>query len=386
MEVNDVVHTGEPIVSSGSSSDVASFDELEALTETRPKKTESNTQSKSKKASSEQDEDQVDDQNDSDDSENDKLRKEKVEKKTDEQKAKDGLKPKALKFKSGDNTLELPTDAKITIPVNGKNEEFSVQDLVNEFSGKTHWNRKYQELDTDKKTFHAERQALQTSIDDLYDLAVTKNEPMGAIAMLVDLLGGTGNDVVQKMRDEMERQISEYASLSDEEKRLRKVEEENQLYKSQLKRRQDTDAKRSNEAKFAKRVEDVKTKYNISESEFSEVYNTLKNGGKMNPEELTPETVAEVHQAWKRMDSVDEVVAELSFDTELAKKAATMLNAEWKKEPSLTKEDITNLAKQVFGSGRKASSNLSKKIERSGFTPKANTDKPRNEPITFDDL
>lgn len=399
METNtEVINTGEPITKTGSSSDIVSFDELEAMTDTKaPRHEDKVSKPKSAKRKGSEDDEHYENEDtsgkkveDPDESldDDDKQKVEDKNKKAADKNKEPG-KAKVHKFKSGDADLDVPGDAKVTVAVNGKNEIVDVQELINNYSGKQNFGRLAQELDTEKKSFHAERQALQTSVDDLYNLCVKENKPMDAVAHLTDLLGGNGAEVVKKMQAEMRKVFEEWSKLSPEERRIRETQEESELYKAKLARRDNADAKRNESAKIATRVQDVKTKYKISDAEFAEVYDTLKKGGQIKSDDLTPELIGEVHQNWQRMDRVDEIVAELGFDTEVAAKATKQLMNEWSKDKTLTKAQIKAIAESVFGkSSKKSASKLSDKLRRSGAEPKANADaeKHKNEPITFDDL
>lgn len=382
MENQEVTNTGETIVKTGSSSDAVSFEELEALDSTpSPKKEKApakeepegdeydpGTKEKSRKQDEKPAKEKV----------AEKLAKEKAPEKTEA-----GEKVKVLKMKSGDAELDVPADAKVMVPVNGKMEEFTVQEIVNEFSGKTHWNKKFQELDVEKKTFQSEVQALQSSIDDMYDLAVTQKKPMEAVAMLADLLGGNGAEVVKTMMQGFEEQFNKYSGMSDAERESVRLQEENQLLNARINRQKISEARSAESAKLAKRVEEAKSKYNITDDEFKEVYNTLKS--KVKPEELTPEFVADVHQRWKRMDQVAEVVTGLGIDAAAMENAEKALNTEWRNNPDLTVEDIKSIAEQVYG--KKAASKLTTKIKKSGGdSGSTEAQKKKSEPLFFDDL
>lgn len=397
-EINEsTVNSGEPIVKTGSSSDAISFDDLEAVTTSskdfKPHEDEvPKAKSQKKKAV---DADDVDDEP--------KELKEvkgdedpKAAKKVEAGKEGDQSQPKMLKIMNGDKPMDIPSNAKLTIKVNGKDETFEVQELVNEFSGKTNWGRKYQELDTERKTFdterktfNSERQELQSGIDELFDLAVTKNKPMDAVQLLSDMLGGDGIKTVNDLRERMFKEFEELSKLTPEQREIRKAQEEKAIIESKLKRHQATEAKKSEQTEIAKRVQEIKTKHNMDDARFNEVYDTLKKSGNIKAEELTPELIGAVSDRWLQMDHVDEIVGEMQLDGEIGANAKTQLLTEWAKDKTLTKDQIKAIATNVFGGKlSKKQGTLADKIKRNGQanSQPAKAVKQEREVLTFDDL
>jgi len=220
-EINEsTVNTGEPIVKTGSTADAISFDQLEAITDSKGKPHQDEVP-KARSAIQKKDENGDDiekkakkQDKELDDDEPPKVDKTKVK---DGEEDPDAPKIKTLKMKNGDEDLEVPSGAKIKVKVAGKEEDVDLQTLVNEYSGKTNWGRKFQELDTERKTFQAERQDLQSGIDELFDLAVTKNQPMDAVQMLSEMLGGDGIKTVTDLRERMFKEFEEYSKLTPEQ-------------------------------------------------------------------------------------------------------------------------------------------------------------------------
>lgn len=401
METNNTdvgTSAGEAIVKTGSSSDPVNFDEMEAIMSSKPKSkvddklgAEGVLKTKSKKADDDEEVDPKSKRAEGKKSKGDESDEEEDTTLEDDAKAKaaqDAAKVKAIKVKNGDAEVELRMDTKIPVKIGGKDELVDLQTLRNEFSGKTDWSRKYQALDTERKSFETERRDLQSSVDDLFDLAVTQKKPMDAVAYLTDLLGGDGLKTVQELQQQMLQQFEELSKLSPEERRARQAEDRANLIESKAKNKETAQAKRAEQESIATRVDNVKAKYKITDERFKDIYETLKKNG-VKAEELTPEFVGDVHERWLQMDQVDEVVEELSL-TENALEVKKALLGEWAKDRTLTKEDIVEIARQVFTSGKKATgSKLKQKMERSGVNnSNTNTAKRTNayEPLTFDDL
>ncbi len=390
---------GEPIERSGSSGEgTVSFDELEALTGGKAKshRHEDTDTPKIKKRGGDDDKpegkvggkkkaDRSEDE-DSDDLD-DKTQKasEVIPKEKEAEAAAKNV--KAFKIKNGDADLDLRSDAKLVVKVDGKDEQVTVQDLMNNYSGKTDWTKKYTQLDTERKSFQAERQELQSGIDQLFDVCVKQSKPLDAIQMLTEMLGGDGVKQVVELRKQMLAQFEEYAKLSPEQREIREAKERADLLESKMKRREATDARKSEEAKLAQKIADVKTKHKMDDARYDEIRETLKKSGNIPEAELTPEIIGAVSDRWHQMDDVEDITTELKLEGDALTNAKNALLAEWGKDKSLTKAQVRAIAQQVFG-GKKSKSPMQRKLEKSGT---ANTDtstskRRLDEPTFFDDL
>lgn len=64
-------------------------------------------------------------------------------------------------------SVEISADAKISIKVDGKMQEFTLQELANDKSGEVAYDKKFSELGTDKKDLQVERSAFNQESDEL---------------------------------------------------------------------------------------------------------------------------------------------------------------------------------------------------------------------------
>lgn len=401
----------EPIVKTGSSADITSFDELESVVDApkpSPRKAiENNGSGKSepkgkapkkeapkKKEASASDEREEDgsEENDSQEEDNDnrsekdseqKEKSKELDKKGDGSKS--SVKPKTFKVKSGDQEIELRSDTQFEVTIDGKKVPVSAQDLLNEFSGKTNWGKKYQELDTERKSFENNKKELESGINRFVELS--KSDPLAAVEYACDISGMDSRKMIQEIRNQFKMAFEEYAKLSPEQRQERELQDERDYYKTKLARHEADRAKQSQMAELDKRVQATIQKHNLDRANYVARYEELKQlqaqgvfGG-----EITPELVGEYHQEMERGRLINEVINEFP-DIENKDSAIKDLKAIWSQDPSLTIEQLKRIAVEVYGSD--AARRLSKKVQKSRpvtatATPK--TSKTR-EPLFFDDL
>ena len=121
---------------------------------------------------------------------------------------------------------------------------------------------------------------------------------------------------------------------------------------------------------------------------YKELYNEIRTSGKVKPEDLTPELVVQYHQAIQREEKVVGVLAEVAPELQNELKVISELRDVWDKNPSFTVDDISDIAKDVYGNkAAKALSRKVKKAEPVKVAPEGTPAKdPRQEAVTFDDL
>lgn len=164
---------------------------------------------------------------------------------------------KALKFKVGPRgkEVEIPADAKVTIPVDGKDVEVTLEDLKREFNGKTVWEKKFSELDNNWKAFDNDRKETEKQLNGILSKAYQK-DVLGAILEMVDIAQMDPKPVFDHIRDELMGDIEKYVQMSPQERELHWARKEIEFLsrdkKSSIERKQTEQAKTELESRSAK--------------------------------------------------------------------------------------------------------------------------------------
>jgi hypothetical protein len=117
--------------------------------------------------------------------------------KEDAEKALDGEKKGKLKLRMADGLYGIDPDAKVRVKVDGDFQEIPVQDLINNYSGKTAWDKKFTELGTQKKEFETQKgqveqtqQYLKKTVEDIVSVLDDPNKnPFDALQIIVEKRG-----------------------------------------------------------------------------------------------------------------------------------------------------------------------------------------------------
>lgn len=261
---------------------------------------------------------------------------------------------KKLKARIGDgedaSELELPLNAKLPWKVGGQDVEVELLDVLNNYSGKVPWDKKYSEIDLIRKTVEGEKRAYQEKLDKINKLYKDeKSSPVEALSYMLDLAGVPKHDYLRKIRDVLVPDIEQFAQLSQEEKRAYLAEQENKVLReiaeSDNRRRTQEETKKSLADSFAK----IREAHQLDETDLTRAYNFgLEKGISVE----TPEDVAgiaielrAVDRAKSLIESVDSQILSSASGREIWHNIAEIIY----KDPSFTDDEIREVIAETFG-------------------------------------
>ena len=102
-----------------------------------------------------------------------------------------------LKARHGEKEYEIAEDALFSVKVDGEELDVSLNDLRNNFSGKTSWDKKFSELDTERKAYLEDRQNVEKYVNEFAERAAS-GDKMAAMELLATI---SGQDALQFRRD-----------------------------------------------------------------------------------------------------------------------------------------------------------------------------------------
>jgi len=295
------------------------------------------------------------------------------------------LKVKTLKLKNGDSDVEINEDAIVPVKVNGELVNVPVKDLLANYSGKTDWTRKYQDLHNEKTEFYTERDTINGRINEFYRLAVDEKNPRIAIDFLAESMGADPQEVWANLMNPVKEAYKNAPNLSPEEIAAKEKDEELNYYKRREELRKSESQKATEKQGLTKRIEETQTKYGMAPEQFKQAYQDLVQEAKrlnFDVNELTPEMVGEFYAVSDRQSKVTAFVAETWKDSEKAPEIEKQLYDTWKRNPEFSMDDLKDIAIEVFGAPKSKASKIAEKV-------KTTTNKrvmPQHEPLTWDEL
>jgi hypothetical protein len=315
---------------------------------------------------------------------------------------------KKLKAKAAEGDIEIDEDALFDIKINGKVESVPLREVINNYSGKTNWDRKYSELNTEKTKFTKAQEYANNKLKDIFE----EQDAEMKLFKLAELAGQDPVKFYQGWHESSIKLLENYYQMDDSSRRAAMLEAENKYHRTKAEK---LEAERNQEierSQYEAKTSQLKAQAKVSDDEFEASYQALQEMAK-DPalkqalklsDDITPETVIEAITKDRILRAASSKLAELKLDwteaeksqkllqfTENALELQKILRAKDEENRSLNiLDDVPDMIDQIFGVKAVKKKVESKEKEREEFlkgkqevvSPKAK----KEEVLLFDDL
>lgn len=273
-----------------------------------------------KEESEEEDEEESEEEGVEEDSEEDEEEKKSEEDKQKEEEAKEDKKSsKKLRLRMGGELYNIDSDATFPVKIDGKSEEVPIQELINNYSGKTAWDKKFTELGKEKKTIefektqiNSQKQILEKFVSEaLTPLQNPEGNPLDSLLFLVEKSGADPYNAYRRIMEANLQEVNKLLDMSEVERELYFHKKKDELYGKVAKQRQEKAVKEESFNQLSKKVEELRQAYNVSEEEFVEASEELEESFKasgLDPNEITEEQVVDFASLRSHIATVKELV------------------------------------------------------------------------------
>lgn len=224
-----------------------------------------------------------------------------------------------LRMRMGDDLYNITSDASLPVKIDGKVENVSVQELVNNYSGKTAWDKKFTELGKEKKALDFEKSQVEHKNAELMKhveaaLAPIKDPSKNPLESLLYLVEMSNEDPYAAYRRIMEANLEELSTLmdmSEVERELYFHKKKDELHSKVTKQRNERITKEQTFNQVVEKVNALRQAYNVSEDEFvdaSEELEALFTAQKLDPNTITEEQVVDFASLKPHIATVKELI------------------------------------------------------------------------------
>lgn len=302
---------------------------------------------------------------------------------------------KAYKVKNGEQEVELRPDAKVMVPVGGKMKEVTVADLASEYSGKVNWSQKMEEVSRERKTVETEKSNINNSIKQVYDYCTEKKDPRGLVYFVAESVGADPVQTWQTMVKQVASSLKA-AGFDLDEKAVEAGFKDDELEYHRGKNARDAESRKKEQTmgEIDRRTKAAQERFGKDEEgnlvfdnrRLVETYDAMIKTGKYKPEDITPESCADFFSESFSVEIAEKVLASDEYDVENRDQAIRLLSETKLKFPEFTLEDLKEVAKEVFGSNKRASKALSKKVQKAERGTVNRKPSQSVEAVSFDDI
>jgi len=237
-------------------------------------------------------EDKADDEESKDDA--------KVEAKTEEV---DKELPKSgkIKIRVGDDLYGLEPDTSVRVKVDGAYKDVPIAELVNNYSGKEAYDKKFTEIGNMRKEVETKTQTIAKKEEFVNTVAKTVKEivsdpskdPYEAVAYLAELMGVPTPDLHKRSLESRLDELSKLLDMTDMERENYFLKKETDYLRSRQDARMKQEVETQESQKFMTHVDTLRGKHNVSEEKFVEAMDELEQFYGEGSAQITPEFVVE---------------------------------------------------------------------------------------------
>tara|TARA_Y100001937_G_scaffold75788_1_gene102970 strand:- start:351 stop:1526 length:1176 start_codon:yes stop_codon:yes gene_type:complete len=382
QEINEEVSTSE---GDANKANLMSFDDLDNLTDDRSDKELLN---EAKKVSEEKGEKDKPEPKEQSNAEEKKVDAEKAEESEEAEEVKE---IKKLLGKFNEEEMEIAAETLFKHKVDGEDVDVSLQDLLNNYSGKVSYDKKFQEFSESKKEFDEYKTTYDKDIDlingYINDFAekLKSNDAMGALSYFAEFSGMEPHTFKRQLLDQLAPEIERMSLLSPEQIENERLAQENTYLQKQQESEANKRQQEQSQNELLSEIKRLQEAHSISDDEFQGAYQELVDGNFDG--EITPEIVAEyyVHSAaFSKSEAIlDQVNPDLVNNDQIVESLQKVVV----ENPSFDDNDLLEIVQEVYGSSKKqASKAVSKKVAQAAPKQVTEVSKDKQTYVSFDDL
>lgn len=302
-----------------------------------------------------------------------------------------GIDPEAIrpiKLTYGEESYEILPSAQVPVKVDGEKGSVALQDLINSYSGKIAYDKRFNELNQEKQKFKQEERKFQQEkafVDDkinkFYDLS--QQDPIKAFDFLCEISGKDPIEFQKNFRENLVKKFEEYYNLDSIGRREFDLTERERYLES---KKQAETEKREREKAIREeqaRIQDTLHKYSLDQDTYFDVRDELV---KAAPNvEIEPMHVIRYQRAIMAQKIVQEVRPDKAEDAQVLGELAAVLV----QNPGFTEKDVREILTEVWkDEPSQASKTLSKKVLKTQAQAKVDqkTKRSKEDPWSFDQV
>jgi len=329
-----------------------SFDELDSLTDGRTEESLLNEASKETKAEAKENKSEPKAESDSEEIE------------ASEEEAQEEIKKLIAKY--GEDELEIAANAIFKHKVDGEEVDVELQELLNNYSGKVSYDKKFQEFSSQKKDFDEYKNKYDNDIKQInsyindFAQKFRQNDALGALEYFAEFAGMKPYEFRRELLNQLVPEMERRSVMTEDQIKAEELAFQNEY----LMRQHETAQKQSQEQQALRELENeivrVQEAHGISDEDFEKAYNELMEIDYDG--EINPATVAEYHMHSTAYSKADEILS--GIDPLLAEQDPVVesLQKVIVENPDFDDNDLIEIVQTVYSDFKKdASKSVSKK-------------------------
>lgn len=336
-------------------SEGVTFDDLNAV-HSEPRKETSASKKEAKEDESEKKADSKPDEKEQKPDKEIKADKAEVKKADGEKEDKPKVETKKAKYKLGDKELDLEETATFKHKVNGQDVEVSVKDLLDNYSGKVAWEKRFSDFDKERKSYQSKTAQNEQMIKKIF----AEQDPELRFYKMAELSGKDPLEVRRKYLEDNMNLLEKWNLMSDDERKADELAFENKILKAKSQAHESRESQRQATEHLDREVKGIMASQKIEQQDFVKRYDELVDyiSKASNPEErkalekqmLNPKFIAETIVKDRLWNAAETQVKALKLNIpqeELTKRISYLTENAY--DNGLSPEDVSELVSEMWG-------------------------------------
>lgn len=274
---------------------------------------------------------------------------------------------KKILARAGEQEMELAANTLFKHKVDGEDVDVDLQELLNNYSGKVSYDKKFQEFSDTKKQFetqqiqyNSEIEAINKYINGFAD-KMKNNDASGALEYFAEFAGMKPYEFRRELLRQLTPEMERIGTMSPEELRAEELSAQNTYLQQQQESAQQRIEQEQAVKELQQEIVSVQEALGISDSDFREAYNDLAESDFEG--EITPAIVGDYYRNLHAFSKAENILSEvdpvLGNDDGIVETLQNVIL----ENPNFDNDDLMEIVQDVYGSVKKeASKSVSKKV------------------------
>mgnify|MGYP003329282376 CR=1 FL=1 len=296
---------------------------------------------------------------------------------------------KKLIAKYGEENLEMPANAIFKHKVDGEEVDVELQELLNNYSGKVSYDKKFQEFSNEKKEFETSKNQYDKQIKSINNYInnfadkLKNNDALGALAYFAEFSGMKPHEFKRELLNQIAPEVERISTMSPEELKNEELLAQNEYLLKQQESAQEQAHQQQALKELEMEIANVQEAHGISDEAFENAYSELKDSEYEG--EINPQAVAEYYMHSQAFSRADDILSSISPQLADQDQVVESLQKVIMENPSFDNDDLKEIVEEVYGDMiKQASKTVSKKAEPKEQTTKE--PKKHEDYVDWDDL
>jgi hypothetical protein len=296
----------------------------------------------------------------------------------EEEEGSDPASPEADSSKEQDQLdLNSIKDSKVMVKVDGQDQEVSVQDLINNYSGKVAYDKRFSELTTARKEFEQEMGEVDNYLNE-FAQDFEKGDVLGAVSKFAGFANVPAFEMKHRMLTAFKDEYVRIMEMGPDKYNQEYIENEREYFKQQLQSVQEKGKQEQAQRELQQTQSKYQEQYGINAEEWSSAETFLKERIAEDASlaarlPLTPENIAGYVQRYKADVRVSNIAGSVDASLSQNGKLVETLTEIALENPDLSDDEFKEMISQQYEifKGNSTKERLVQKVEKkSGITHK----------------